>query len=330
MKKSFRITAKTSLFVLLLGGIPAANATDMGIVTGGASGTYIKIGRDISSLVSARGGINLQVHTSEGSRRNVSDVYDRPGVQLGIVQHDVLEWIKSSGDSQLSRVANKIKMVFPLYNEEIHVLAANSIVSLYDLDGKRVAVGKAGSGTIITSDVVFGITGIRPAQQFPIGGQEAVSALLSGQIDAMFYVAGYPVKLFNDLDAEKVHLLSITDKGLSEFYVPSTIPAGTYPWQTGSISTLAAKAVLMSYDYKKANCGNVGRLARIIYDNQNWLRQNGHSKWNEVNLDQPVPKWEQYSCVTAALRGGGGGGAGGGYNTPQGCTQVQRALGICE
>jgi len=328
MKKLFRITAKTSVFVLLLGGIPAANATDMGIVTGGASGTYIKIGRDISSLVSERG-INLQVHTSAGSKQNVHDVYARPGVQLGIVQSDVLEWIRRSGDPGLVRVANKIKMVFPLYNEEIHVLAANSIASLYDLNGRRVAVGKAGSGTKLTSEVVFGITGIRPAQQFSIGGQEAVSALLSGQVDAMFYVAGYPVKLFNDLDAEKVQLLSITDKGLSEFYVPSTIPAGTYPWQSGSISTVAVKAVLMSYDYKKANCGNVGRLARIIYDNHNRLRQNGHSKWNEVNLDQRLAKWEQYSCVTAALRGGGGGG-GVPTPTPQGCTQVQRALGICE
>jgi len=78
------------------------------------------------------------------------------------------------------------------------------------------------------------------------------------------------------------------------------------------------KAVLMSHDYKKANCGNVGRLARIIYDNHNWLRQNGHSKWNEVNLDQRLAKWEQYSCDTAALRGDGGGGTGGGSTLPRG------------
>src|SRR5437763_14175472 len=43
--------------------------------------------------------------------------------------------------------SKKIKMVFPLYNEEIHLLAKKGINSFDDLANKRVAIGREGSGT---------------------------------------------------------------------------------------------------------------------------------------------------------------------------------------
>ena len=51
-------------------------------------------------------------------------VYQKPGVQLGIVQSDVLAFVaRVQSDPVLKRIAKKTKMVFPLYNEEIHMLA---------------------------------------------------------------------------------------------------------------------------------------------------------------------------------------------------------------
>jgi TRAP transporter TAXI family solute receptor len=209
--------------------VSQANATDMGIVTGSTKGTYYKIGHNIASLVS-RYGINLKVMPSNGSLDNVVHVYETRSVQLGIAQSDVLSFIKNKYNGELKGIAKKIKMVFPLYNEEIHLLATHRINSLSDLDGKRVAVGKTDSGTYLTSKLIFEIAEIEP-KMVKVGGSDALNQLANGQVDAMFYVAGYPVKLFQEFQKEKFHLVPITGKGVMEYYEPSVIPANTYPWQ---------------------------------------------------------------------------------------------------
>ena len=282
----------------------SANGQEMGIVTGSETGTYIKIGKDISRLMSQQTNINLTVYPSEGSKSNVADVYERQGVQLAIVQSDVLSSIRSkgkAGNEGLLRIADKVKMVFPLYNEEVHILARNSISSFSDFEGIIVAVGASGSGTNITANFVFEIAGITPGNTIKVGGKEALSMLSNGTIDAMIYVSGYPVKLFESIDNEKVKLLTIIDKSVSEYYPPSTIPANTYPFQVEAVDTVAVKAVLMSYDYRRTHCNNVGLVAKTIYNNFDWLKQNGHSKWKSVDLDFNLSKWEQYSCVKKAL-----------------------------
>ncbi len=276
------------------------NATEMGIVTGSKTGTYIQIGKNIASLVSRRG-INLKVIPSSGSLDNIADVFETRGVQLGIVQSDVLSFIRSQDDSHLKKIARKIKMVFPLYNEEVHILANQSIDTLSDLDGKIVAVGKSGSGTFLTAKVIFEISDIQAEEMVLIGGSDALNELADGEIDAMFYVAGYPVKLFQEFQEEKFHLISITDKSVYEYYVPSTIPANTYPFQEEAVSTVAVKAVLMTYNYRRRQCKNVGKVGKIIYDNIDWLKQNGHAKWQDVDLDYPLKQWEQYGCVQKAI-----------------------------
>jgi len=296
MKKSL-IVIITSLLL-----VSQANATDMGIVTGSTKGTYYKIGLNIASLVD-RYGINLKVMPSNGSLDNVAAVYETPGVQLGIAQSDVLSFIKNQHDEELKKIARKIKMVFPLYNEEIHLLATLRINSLSDLDGKRVAIGNVGSGTYLTSKLILEIADTEPRVEVKVGGSEALNQLANGQVDAMFYVAGYPVKLFKEFREEKLHLVPITGKDVMEYYEPSRIPANTYPWQDSAVKTVAVKAVLITYDYKREHCRNVGRLAKIMYDNMPWLRRNGHEKWNDVDLDYRLKNWEQYRCVREALRG---------------------------
>ena len=291
-----------AFFLVFLGSISFTYAVDMGIVTGGKSGTYIKIGRDISKLVE-QVDINLTVYPSNGSLDNVADVFERRGVQLGIVQSDVLAFIRASNDKKLAKVADKIKMVFPLYNEEVHLLASNFVTSFSDLEDKVVAIGKEGSGTYLTASLLFEIAGFSPKKQLLVGGQDALSKLYSGEVDAMFYVSGYPVSLFSGITEEKLHLVPIVDKSIEEYYVSSEIPEGTYDWQSGVVKTVAVKAVLMSYDYKRTNCQNVGKLAHVIYNHFDWLKSNGHPKWNNVDLDHKLKKWEQYGCVTKALTG---------------------------
>jgi len=280
---------------------PAA-AADMGIVTGSEKGTYYQFGLNLQKLMKSNG-INVTVAPSKGSVENVFAVYQRPATQLGIVQSDVLAFVaRVETDPVLKRIAKKIKMVFPLYNEEVHILGRN-ISSFDDLADKRVAVGREGSGTYLTARLMFKVAEIEPKEMLTIDTDQALAALKARQIDAMFYVAGAPVKLFAEgvSDADGLALVPITNKNVTEFYPGAELPAATYAWQPRPLPTVAVKAVLISFDFRRLDCENVGRFAQILAGNMNWLTDNGHPKWKSVKLDYPLKGWEQYDCVRKYL-----------------------------
>jgi uncharacterized protein len=275
-------------------------APQMGIVTGNVTGTYIKIGEDIKKIAEPSH-ISLQVFESAGSIQNVFDVRRKRGVQLGIVQSDVLDYIRDiSDDNELKTIAAKLAAVYPLYKEEVHVLGDLSLKTLQDLHGKRVAIGPQRSGTYLTAKTIFFQTGVTPSKEVFLGGKEALDALRKGEIDAMFYVAGAPATLFSESTTadDKFQLIGVDDKALDS-YLTAVIPAGTYKWQESDVKTVAVKAVLITFSYAGEQCQNVAKVAKIIHENKAWLDANGHPKWREVNLDERLPKWPQYECVAA-------------------------------
>jgi TRAP transporter TAXI family solute receptor len=275
----------------------------MGIITGGEKGTYYQFGLDLQKLMRLSE-ITLNVVNSKGSIENVFAVYQRPGIQLGIVQSDVLAFIsRLQTDQNLIKIAKKTRMVFPLYNEEIHVLGRRGLADFEDLNGKRVAVGRDGSGTFLTARVLLQLSDVKPSAMVPIDTDEALAELKAGRIDAMFYVAGYPVKLFKEgvTEADQLALVPITSKSILELYPVAEIPPNTYPWQPAKVTTVAAKAVLISFDYRFKDCDTVGRFAQIMARRLDWLVQNGHPKWKQVDLNYQLKGWEQYSCVKKYL-----------------------------
>jgi uncharacterized protein len=281
-----------------------ADTPKMGIVTGSDKGTYYQFGLDLQKLVRQQADISLNVSTSKGSIENVYAVYQRPGVQLGIVQSDVLAFIsRLESDPTLVKIAKKTRMVFPLYNEEVHVLGRRGINDFEELTGKRVAIGREGSGTYLTARVLLQLSDVKPATTVLIDTAEALAELKAGRIDAMFFVAGYPVRLLKEdvAEADQLALVPITSKSILELYPVAEIPANTYAWQPAKVPTVAAKAVLISYDYRFRDCDNVGRFAQIMARRMDWLVQNGHPKWKSVDLNYTLKGWEQYGCVRKYL-----------------------------
>jgi TRAP transporter TAXI family solute receptor len=291
------------LLIIIVAG-SMAYAQDMGITTGNKRGTYFQFGLNLAQLMKSRN-IKLNVLDSAGSVQNVYAVYKAPGVQLGIVQSDVLAFItKIQTDTTLARVASKTRMVFPLYNEEVHLIGQQGIADFDDLADRVVAIGEEGSGTYLTAKILFEVSEVKPRELVAIGTDEGLAQLKQRKIDAMFYVAGQPVKLFSEAVTaqDKLALIPITNKSILDFYLDVQIPAKTYEWQDQLVNTIAVKAVLVSYDFRGINCDNVGKFAKTLQDNLEWLKTNGHPKWKSVDLNAPVKGWEQYDCVKKVLQ----------------------------
>jgi TRAP-type uncharacterized transport system substrate-binding protein len=114
-----------------------AGMSPMGMVTGSASGTYIQFGKQIAQ-VAQNEGIEIIVKTSGGSLDNIQRIRSKENAAMGIVQSDVLGFIlKRSEDPQLHQFVKHLRLIFPFYNEEVHLYANKEIKSITDLQGKR-------------------------------------------------------------------------------------------------------------------------------------------------------------------------------------------------
>ncbi len=277
------------------------------IMTGGAKGTYIQVGRDLARL-GAECGQTLNVVESAGSLENFAGVRNRRNTQFGIVQSDILEYLKifEANDPELQQAVRGVRIMFPLYNEEIHLLAKKEIATARDLAGRKVAIGVQDSGTFLTASLVLGILRVDNAERLTIDTAEALEKLLSGEIDAFFYVAGAPAALFADprITADAFHLVPLDEPALKATYLPAMLAPQTYPFQQQAVETVAVKAVLMTFDYDvkknayhRESCKAVADFSNLLLTNLASLKSEGHPKWKSVDLTDLPPGWQVGVCV---------------------------------
>jgi TRAP transporter TAXI family solute receptor len=301
-----------------------ARAEDIGMVTGSTTGTYFQFGQDIAK-VARTAGLEVLVKESEGSSDNILRLVSRENAALGIVQSDVLGLLSRSEDPEVRRISERLRLVFPFYNEEVHLLARKDIRRFEDLDGKRVVVGMKGSGDWITATNLLHMINIKPAKRIELPPPEGASAVLRGEADVMVYVAGKPVKLFTTFQelqknpqysplVQAVHFVPLTHERMLQEYVAATIGPDDYTWLSETISTVAVKAVLISFDfssrsnpYYQQRCEQLAKLGRVIREDftershsRESLQRAGHPKWREVDLNQDLGIWKRDACSQLA------------------------------
>ncbi|CDH46730.1 TAXI family TRAP transporter solute-binding subunit [Candidatus Contendibacter odensensis] len=313
--------------LFLLGGLTPAladdvNAQQIGMVTGSKTGTYIQFGNDIAGVAKTVG-LDILVKDSQGSIDNIKRINSKENATFGIVQSDVLGFLSRSENQEMRQLAGRLRLIFPFYNEEVHLLASKAIMSLNDLQGKRVVVGEQGSGNWLTAMNLMQITGVKPAALLNLAPLQGVIAVLKGEADATFYVAGKPVSLFTKVGnlitkadfaplLANVHFVPLDDPRLLREYQPAQIGMTDYDWVDTTVPTIAVKAVLMSFDFSGKQspyfiqrCQQLATLGQAIRANLNQLKQTGHPKWKEVNLDEKVGIWPLDRCSRSGKNSGG-------------------------
>lgn len=291
---------------------PACADDSLGIVTGPKTGTYYAFGKDIAQ-VAGKGGIDVDIKQSEGSIDNIKRINSSENAALGIVQSDVLGFLSRSKSPESIRMASNLRMIFPFYNEEVHVLARKDIRSFADLQGKKIAVGEDGSGNMLTAINLFSLMNVTPGELKKIPPAQGVVAVLKGEVEAAVFVGGKPVRLFKNLEdltlpenqkyatmLDQVHFLPLDSPKMLEEYKPATITKADYNFVQENVPTVAVQAVMVSYDFSQGNkkrCEKLGALAKLIRRDLPKLQEKGHPKWKEVNLDADTGVWKKDTCA---------------------------------
>lgn len=309
-----------------------AAALEIKLATAAPSATSTETGRDLAALVAPHASIELDVVPSAGLADNVRRLRHEPGVRLAIVQSDVYQaWLDQAarGDAEAAALVRPLRVVMPLYPEEIHfVVRADSDLEFIDeIKSARINIGEPGSGGALTTTTLYRLmfnTPLPRENTSQLSGEEALVKLVTDRtVDVVAVVAGQPAKLFAEMKPEArqfIKLLKFSDRHPSSgrmlrTYAPATLRARSYPNLLSSdLPGLAVKAVLLTYDddSKPARDGLV-RFARSLCSNLAVLQRNGHRKWREVEvmlpdlgngwIYYPPTAKELYGCIAERVSG---------------------------
>lgn len=234
---------------------PPAEVKEVTIVTGGSSGTYYPIGGAMAQILTKYvPGVKATAVTSGASVVNARKVGELEA-EFGLLQNDVAYYAYNGLEMFKDSKLDKLRGVATLYPEIIQIvtLKENNIKTIYDLKGKKVAVGAPGSGTAVDAMQILKAAGIDESNTEIryLNFKEVSDALKDKTIDAGFIVAGIPTAAVSDIAAVRdVAIVEVPDEiyqKLKEdypFYTQVTIPAGTYKGVDEDVKTVAVLAML--------------------------------------------------------------------------------------
>lgn len=214
-------------------GLEAAGVRFLRIGTGPTSGTYFPVGGLIANAISSppgarpcdRGGscgvpgVIAVAQSTLGSVANIESL-TRSEIDMAISQTDVAFWAFTGGGLYKGTPPQKqLRSLGYLYQEAFHLVVrkGSGINSIRDLKGKRVAVGEEGSGSLVESMMILEAYGIslKKKQFTPLYMKpgQAADALLKGDIDAFFFVAGPPTAIIARLmETTEIRILPIVGR----------------------------------------------------------------------------------------------------------------------
>jgi len=275
------------------------------IGTGGAGGTYFPIGGLIANAISNppgsrpcdKGGscgvpglVAIAVSTN-------ASVANMNAIQAGQLDaglagaQSVTQGYLGEGKF-VGNKKDKVRMIANLYPEDMHLVLPKgaSLGSLKDLNGKKVGVAAAGSGTQVSVKMILKHYGIKADEQELNLGQ-SVQRLADGQIDAFFYAGGWPFAALIQLGSTKgFELYKFSESeikainGIIPYYIPSMIPAGGYENITYDVPTVAVSGQLVTSVDQPTDL--VYNITKALWNkNTRKLLDKGHAKGKQITLE---------------------------------------------
>lgn len=274
--------------VVALGTTAWAAKNFVSIATGGTAGTYYPLGGAIAKAVSGPS-IQATAETGNASVANVN-LISKGEIEIAFVQNDISYWAYH-GELMFKEPMKNLRAVASLYPEHVQIILADkNIKTINDLKGKRIGIGAPGSGTEGDAQAIFGVAGIKYSEMNVsfLDFAATTSRFKDNQIDAGFVVAGYPTASVMDLATTKdISLLNFDDETMNKlvkahpYFVPSTVPAGTYSTIKEDIRTPAVMAILITND--KMPDDVIYEFTKSMFENLDAIHA-VHAKGKEINL----------------------------------------------
>lgn len=287
MKKSLVTLVVSLILVCSLSTSMAAQIMTIG--SGGTGGVFYPIASALTSIVNNNvDGVKINNESTGGSSDNTRMVGEGE-IELGFTAGDICYFAYNGIEDYEGNQLPDIRCLFAMYPSQASwtVTKASGIESLYDLAGKNLAVGMAGSGTENSARFELPLLGIDYPDGFNpmyIDANESADAMRTGQCDGMHGFGGNPqVALLELSQTFEIRCLPFPEEFIDKviearpYYYKSVMPANLYIGQDYEVPTYAVNTLCIinanvdeetAYQITKACWENVEQL----YDSHSMMK----------------------------------------------------------
>ncbi len=246
-----RLHGFVTLTLGLLVGIQGCGAPERFVGFGGGppGGAFFPAAAAIGTFIEQRlSGLRVSVEASGGSSENVRLVHTGETHMAVAYGADIDAGYYGREDFRDAPQTDvrAVGLVFWSYGHVV-ALAQSGIRSVADLEGRRVAIGGAGTGSALAAERYFGHMRLLDRLRVSyLGGSAASSALKDGQVDAYHWQSAAPNSAV--LDTVATHQVVLLDMAASAvasgfldaypYYAVGEIPGGTYSGIDEPVRTL--------------------------------------------------------------------------------------------
>ena len=272
------------------------NEPVVGIIAARRQGTMTELAEDLRDTLE-HDDLRIVPILGRGSIGNVQDLLFLRGVDLALVQSDVLDFYLEQKIEP--NIGSKIRYLATIGPQKAHLLTRADITSIDQLNGRRVNIGRVNTGSFMSASLLLQAIGLQ-VEATNHGHKKAFKLLKDGEIDAMFRMGGAPIPGMLDVKKEDgVHLIDIpADRIPAGSYQPTALTPDDYPELVSTpVQSVEVKTLLASYNWPKDHPRyiNVAKFNEALISNQDELRSGDyHAAWQELSTNGTVSGWRKF------------------------------------
>lgn len=249
-----------------------------------------------------RNGMRVLPIAGEGAAGNLRDLLMLRGVDLAILDSDVLAHLDQSGEYPEAR--RRIRFVTHLFDQTIYLLARKGVGSLDALRGRTIAAARGAA----TARTLFGLLKIAVDVK-AIEGQRPLSSQDLAGIDGLLVTSAELGRfgLNGAVLADFVLMPVPQSPAILATYRPVRIGtdelAGMQRMQPGTVDTVAVSTLLAVFDWtpQQSRHANVSSFIKAMFAALPDLRNGPDGAiWRQVDLRADIPGWTRYGAADPA------------------------------
>jgi TRAP-type uncharacterized transport system substrate-binding protein len=278
------------------------NAWTLGLAAGLLEGAPIRLATEMSRVVDDGANLHVLPIVTRGPTENLNSLLYLRGVDLAIINSDVLEEYRIGFPAIRDHVAYLLR----LFPSELHVFVRPEIKSLEDLAGKKVNFNTLGTAAAYSGPLIFSRLGIDIQKTF-IPHPTALQQMRKGEGDmaAVVFITTKPVDAFQRGPWEPgFKFLPVPFDGkFEDYYQPASLEAADYPAliKPGErVPTISVPTVLVSYNWPFGSnrYQRVTRFTDYLFSRVDKLQAAGFDpKWQSINLRAAVPGLNRFPAA---------------------------------
>jgi TRAP-type uncharacterized transport system substrate-binding protein len=294
------------------------NKNTVTIMGSQAKTSYTEFAQDMQNVLDdlESDGLRVLPILGRGGGQNFVDVLFLQGIDLGIVEQDVIENFKKQDPALYGNIESRLRYIVKLSNSEMHFFARPEIRKLEDLRGKKVSFYKPGSSSEQAIAKILGACEIEVETVYAdtdLGNEK----LRSGEIAAIGRISGAPHAALASITAEDGHFLPLDEENLPpgcyeklmKSYLPAFLKHEQYPnvlKEGETVATVANATILATFNFPEQTerYQSIAKFVRKLFDNIDKFRDGPrHPKWKEVNVAANVPGWTRFKAAQEWIDG---------------------------